>query len=52
MRLVAFPEPTRWHLPDLLRTAAATVRAAASVGIGLAIPRLPDLHRAEARPCA
>jgi len=35
-------------LPDPVRTTAATVRAAAFIGMGVAILRLPDAHRAEA----
>jgi len=34
-------------LPDPVRVAAATARAAAFVGMGLAILRLPDGHQAE-----
>ena len=37
-------------LPDPVRTAAATVRAAAFVGMGLAILRPPASHRTAARP--
>ena len=33
-------------MPDPVRVAAATVRAAAFVGMGLAILRMPDRHRA------
>jgi hypothetical protein len=38
-------------LPDPVRTAAATVRAAAFVGMGVAILRLPEMHEAGASSC-